>query len=82
MVTINRATKEIKSEVLQPNFDMSTSVVERTTLCGDDSESTPMKSELFDVSQNGNLKVEVFKNECIQLIKACKFNAWAAAEQE
>ena len=73
-VTINRKTQEIKSEILAANNDgVTTQTVDRTVI-GSDSKMT---TECFDPLQNGNIKVEVFKNECAQLIKALKFNEWS-----
>merc|ERR1712166_1080065 len=61
-VTINRVTKEIKSEIIANNHDESSMVVERTTLKDNETESCAVACEVYETSGNGNLKVEVFKH--------------------
>jgi hypothetical protein len=39
-----------------------------------------VQTEVFDTQGNGSAKVEVFKNNCVKLMKAIQFTKWAACE--
>ena len=58
---------------------MTPAVLNRTTISAADDKSN-VESEIFDTQGNGTGKIEVFKNECVRLMKAIKFNQWAQAE--
>ena len=76
-VIINRTTSEIESRILSPNHDGSASTIERTVIkAGADSQSEA-SCEVFDTQGNGTAKVEVFKHQCLNLLKAIQFNKWA-----
>lgn len=79
-VTINRATKEVTSEVLGANNDKSTYVIERTSVTEGSENQSNVSADVFDVACNGNVKVEVFKNQCRLLLQAIRFNEWSQQE--
>ena len=79
-VTINRATKEVTSEVLGANNDKSTYVIERTSVTEGSESQSNVRADVFDVACNGNVKVEVFKNQCRLLLQAIRFNEWSQQE--
>ena len=67
---MNRTTKEVKSEILMTNLDLTTTVNDRTTINADGL----LTNQVYDVSGAGNGKVELFKYQTAMLLKAVKFN--------
>jgi hypothetical protein len=41
-----------------------------------------VQTEVFDTQGNGSAKVEVFKNNCVKLMKAIQFTKWTAEAAE
>ena len=61
-VIINRATSEIESRILTPNFDGTTSTIERTVIKAGEESKSDASCEVFDTQGNGSAKVEIFKH--------------------
>jgi hypothetical protein len=68
-VIINRATQTIETEVVGPNHDLSRYTVEKQVI-QQSGDAASMNTYVYDTQGNGTAKVEVFKNQCIQLLKA------------
>ena len=79
-VIINRATSEIESRILSPNLDGTTSTIERTMIKAGEESKSDASCEVFDTQGNGSAKVEIFKHQCVNLLKAIKFNKWATEQ--
>lgn len=77
-VIINRATSEIESRIISPNFDETTSTIERTLIKSGGETKSDASCEVFDVQGNGSAKIEIFKHQCLNLLKAIQFNKWAS----
>ena len=79
-VIINRATSEIESRILSPNHDGTASTVERTVIKAGANARSDASCEVFDTQGNGTAKVEIFKHQCLNLLKAIQFNKWASEQ--
>lgn len=75
---INRAEKSIRSETLGANHDGSSYVIERTMISPEGDSAANMTTDVFDMQGASSGKVEVFKSQCLKIIKAMQFSKWEA----
>ena len=82
-IILNRQNQQVEQSIVGANPNKSQFVVETSIFrpnLASKAVQTLMDTFVYDVQGNGNAKVEVFKNQVIQIRKAMKFNEWAAEE--
>lgn len=82
-VVINRQNSQIESSIVGPNPNGSAYTLETTVLrpnLASKTVSSLMDTFVYDVQGMGSGKVELFKNQVLQLQKALKFTQWVAEQ--
>ena len=80
-IVLNRSNQSIEADVVGPNPNGTTYSVEKTVLTPSaQAAQSVMDTYVYDCQGMGTSKIEIFKNQVIQLQKVLKFNQWAAEE--
>ena len=82
-VILNRQNQSVEASMVGANPKGTPYTVSRTVLRPDlasKANNSLMDTFIFDVQGAGTSKVEMFKNQVVQLHKAMKFTEWAAEQ--
>ena len=83
-IVMNRQNQSVESSIVGANPNGTPYTIEKTVFrpnMATKATESLMDTFVYDVQGAGTAKVEVFKNQVIQIRKAMKFTEWNAAEQ-
>jgi hypothetical protein len=81
-VVIDREAKTISTSIMGANRDGSTYTAQKDVVTGLEGDKARLDTYLWDVEGNGSGKIEMFKNLCVRMLKAVKFEQWSNEGEE